>query len=204
VDQTQVNHLPGPKSQQIDIQLAWSRDGIHWQRHPERPIFLPTGVPDSYDWGMVFVVQGLPEKDGRVLVYYRGDEAFHTNASGQNGKIGHLCLASLRQDGFVSLDAPTEGYMLTKPLRCPGGKLYINAKTAGTGFVRVAARRGDGVNDGDWIEGWSFDDGPAFTGDSTDATLIWKSGKSFDSLKGDAIRLHFWMQKAELYSFWFA
>ncbi len=204
MDQTQVNHVLGPKSHQIDIQLAWSRDGIHWQRHPKRPIFLPTGVPDSYDWGMIQVLQGLPERDDRVLVYYVGDEAFHTNASVQNSKTGHLCLATLRQDGFVSLDAPAEGYMLTRPLRCPGGKLHINARTTGNGFVRVAARRGDGVNDGDWIEGWSFDDGPVFAGDSTDAALDWKSAKSFDGLKGDAMRLHFWMQKAELYSFWFA
>lgn len=29
---------------QTDSQLAWSRDGVRWQRHPQRPIFLQTDV----------------------------------------------------------------------------------------------------------------------------------------------------------------
>ena len=115
----------------------------------------------------------------------------------------HFCLATLRMDGFVSLDAPDEGYMLTKPLFCPGGKLHINARTKPGGFIKVAARRGDGVNDEDWPGGWYFEDGPFFSGDSTGTALEWKAKADFASLKGESIRLHFWMNQAELYSFWF-
>jgi hypothetical protein len=81
--------LPGPKSHQIDIQLAWSRDGIDWERHPERPIFLETGAPGSYDWGMVFVLQGLPEKDEKVYIYYQGDQAFHIGTDVKNNPTGN-------------------------------------------------------------------------------------------------------------------
>ena len=124
--------------------IAWSRDGVHWERHPERPLFLETGPPGSYDWGMVFVFQGLPVVDDRVYIYYQGDEAFHIGADVKENRTGNLCLATLRRDGFVSLDATAEGYMLTRPLFCPGGRLHINARTAPDGFVRVAVRRGDG------------------------------------------------------------
>ena len=46
------------KDLHVDVQLAWSRDGKHWERHPERPIFLETGIyatETKYDWRMVYV-----------------------------------------------------------------------------------------------------------------------------------------------------
>jgi len=76
-------------------------------------------------------------------------------------------------------------------------------KTRPGGFIRIAVRRGDGERDGDWYEGLNFDEGVEFRGDSTGEVVNWKGKDSLDSLEGDAIRLHFWMQKAELYSFWF-
>ena len=193
------------KQSHIDIQLAWSRDGIHWQRHPQRPIFLGNGPPGSYDSGMIGACQGLPELHDEIYIYYRADAALHRKEDLMKNPSGQLCLAKLRKDGFVSLDAPTQGYMLTKPLLCPGGKLHINAKTQPGGFVRVAVRRGDGEQDGNWLQGWTFDEGDdfVFSGDSTDAMLRWETKKSFDSLKGQSIRLHVWMMKAALYSFWF-
>ena len=193
----------GPKAYQIDLQLARSRDGIAWQRHPERPVFLETGVPGSYDWGMVFAIQGLVDRGDRTYLYYTGDAAFHLSKDVKEGKIGQLCLATLRRDGFVSLNAPDEGYMLTKPLRCPGGRLHVNARMQPGGALRVAVRRADGDRDGDWVAGWGFDEGPVLRGDAVDAGLTWKGQESFGPLAGKSVRLHFWLQKAELYSFWF-
>ena len=100
-------------------------------------------------------------------------------------------------------DASKEGYMLTKPLLIPGGKLHLNAETEPGGFIRIAVRRGDGVKDGDWLDGGNFDDGERFTGDSVDKVMQWKSGTGFDALKDKSLRLHFWLNKAKLYSFWF-
>ena len=121
--------------------------------------------------------------------------------------MGNFCLATLRKDGFVSLRTPEKamgpGYMLTRPLLCPGGKLHVNARSGRDGFVRCAVRDADGVQDGDWLDGWNFQDGQPFSGDSTDAVLRWKAKRNFNSLKGRAIRLHFWFQDAELFSFWF-
>jgi hypothetical protein len=151
---------------------------------------------------MVYVHQGLYEKDGRVSLLYSGNEARHVTAEIKQGRGSHLALATLRQDGFVSLDAPKEGYVLTKPLLIPSGKIHINAHTEPGGFIRLALRHGDGVNDGDWLDGWGFDQGQAFQGDSVDTTLSWNGAQALDSLKGRSVRLHFWMNKAKLYSFW--
>ena len=217
------------KELKIDIQLAWSRDGRIWERHPERPVFLPTGRTGTYDWGMVLLSQGIVERGDRLYLYYTGHERIHpivselikgaypgALSSPREGwetwtagvrRIGsephHFCLATLRRDGFVSVDASGEGYLLTVPLECPGGRLHINARTGKNGFVRVALRRGDGVRDGEWLEDWSYDEGTIFVGDSVDHRVDWRERDSLDRLKGTSIRLHFWMQEAELYSFWF-
>jgi len=196
------------KDHHVDVQLAWSRDGKHWERHPQRPIFLENGIltaETKYDWGMVFACQGIIEKDDRLHLYYRGDSNLHMTM--KPGQVGNFCLATLRKDGFVSLGTPEKaigpGYMLTRPLLCPGGRLHVNARTRKDGLIRVAVRDGDGVRDGCWLEGWNFEDGQPFSGDSIDALVQWKGKKSFNALKGQAVRLHFWLQDAELFSFWF-
>ena len=56
---------------------------------------------------------------------------------------------------------------------------------------------------GEWLEDWGYEDGTIFSGDRVDHRVGWKSGMSLNSLKGTSIRLHFWMQDAELYSFRF-
>ena len=144
--------------------------------------------------------QGIVEKGDQLYMYYRGADTLHVP---QPRDGGEFCLAILRKDGFVSLDTPGTGYMLTKPLLCPGGRLHINAKTEPGGFIRVAVRRGDGVNDGEWLEGWGYESGVVFSGDKVDATVPWHEKKDFGELKDQAIRLHFWMEKAQLYSFWY-
>jgi hypothetical protein len=195
--------VPKPKLLQMDAQLAWSRDGRQWQRHPERPVFLGNGMPGTCDAGLVLPYAGLVERGDRVFLYYRGDPvATRLNLIKASRSI-NLCLATLRRDGFVSLDAARDGYVLTKPLLLPGGRLHLNAQTEPDGFIRVALRRGDGDKDGDWIDGWNFEQAKDFAGDSTDATVAWIAGDNVDALKDRAVRLHFWLHKAKLYSFWF-
>ncbi len=187
------------KHMQIDIQLAWSRDGIHWERHPARPLFLETGPAGSYDWGMVFPPVGLIEREDRIDFYYVGREQLHVRMPGNS----HICVASLRQDGFVSIEAPQEGFLLTRPLECPGGRLHINGKTSGEGSIRVAIRRGEGELDGKWLPQGDYDRCQSFTGDSTDQILAWREMKDLESLRGESIRLQFQLREAHLYSFWF-
>ncbi len=196
-------HVKVPKSHEVDIQLAWSHDGFHWERHPERPIFIPTGpirkgVPD---WGMVYAMQDVMDVEDRVYVYYYGREGLHNTQLMPDSKR-HICLGTLRRDGFVSLDASREGWALTVPLRCPGGKLHINGKTAGDGGIQVAIREGEGIRDGEWPEEWSLDYATDFVGDSIDHEVNWKGQKDLSSWKGKTIRLEFLILKAELYSFW--
>lgn len=194
------------KEYQMDTQLAWSRDGIGWERHPQRPIFIDTGSMNhkSCDWGQARGMANIIEKGEDVYIYYGGIERLHTPGFHGADQRSHICLATLKRDRFVSIDAgEREGFILTKPFRHPGGRLHINAKTATGGMVCAAIREGAGVRDGEWPEQWRFDRSIPFTGDSLNATMQWKDAADVASMEGQVIRLHLGMIKTELYSFWF-
>ena len=93
--------------------------------------------------------------------------------------------------------------MLTRPLAYPGGKLHVNARTESDGFIRVAVREGEGVRDGEWHEAFRFEQSTPFTGDSLDHVLTWEGAQTLESFPSRTLRLHFWMEKAQLFSFWF-
>ncbi|MFV2070552.1 MAG: hypothetical protein ACC645_26595, partial [Pirellulales bacterium] len=58
---------------------------------------------------------------------------------GRDRNGGAICLAVLRRDGFISLDAgDQEGFVVTKPFAMPAGKLFVNTD-ARNGSLRVDA-----------------------------------------------------------------
>lgn len=200
--------LPKGNEYLAEAELAWSRDGENWDRHPKRPIFLPTSpaVQGAIDWGMVYPTS-IIEMDDHVRVYYFAEPMLHIPGAGSNvasAYSSYMCLATLRRDGFVSIDAGEDGgYMLTRPMACPGGKLHINARTTGDGFIRVAVREGKGVRDGEWHEAWRFEQSNPFDGDSLDHVMTWSDHDRLNDFPDNTLRLHFWLENAELYSFWF-
>ena len=197
------------KDYTMDTQLAYSRDGINWERHPQRPTFIPTSPPvkGARDWGMAQGMASLIEVGDEIHVYYGGRPYLHKPgiANDRHSPARSIMLATLKRDRFVSINATADGgYMLTKPLSYPGGKLHINARTKGPdGFLRVAAREGSGVRDGEWPEAFRFDASQPFSGDSIDAVMTWDGHDTLAAFPSQVVRLHFWIESAELYSFWF-
>ncbi len=201
------NHSLGDgKDFKMDTQLAWSRDGVSWDRHPERPTFIPNSAPykGSYDWGMARGMANMIEVGDEVYIYYGGYPRLHPPSAAQSQLEQGICLATVKRDRLVSLDAGDYGgYMLTKPMAYHGGDLHINARAKGDGFIRVAVREGEGIRDGEWPQGWRFDRSATFSGDSLDHVMAWEGADSLGSFPSTTMRLHFWMESAELYSFWF-
>ena len=131
----------------VDVQLAVSRDGIAWERAGDRVPFIPNGPPGSIDMGEIYTALAPVVMGDELWFYYSGSAADH----GDIGGAGYACLAKLRVDGFVSLDAGDEtGTLVTKPFRCDGGRLAINAAARG-GMVRVAVLDEEGIQ----YEGYS-------------------------------------------------
>ena len=151
-------------SSSMDVQLASSRDGYHWQRPVLRDTFIPLGNIGQFDSHIIWVAAAPVPMGDELWFYYSGFKGRHDWAPHQ-ASIG---LATLRLDGFVCLDAtdpltvggavsaaivdsksrgghtrkeviwPDEGNMITRPFVWEGDRLVINAwAPEGEGSVRV-------------------------------------------------------------------
>jgi hypothetical protein len=176
----------------IVTELAWSRDGWNWQRFPTRPRLLELGAEGAWDDGMVFGSADWVEMGDQWWLYYAGSDGPH-EARERTAGIG---VAVLRKEGFISLHGPLGGGVVcTKRLRWPGGSLWVNADArAGEMKVRVSDERRKA------IAGFDFSDCQPFTGDSVAQEIVWK-GKSLNALKGQVVRLEFFLRDADLYTF---
>jgi hypothetical protein len=188
-----------------DIQLAFSRNARHWER-PDRAPFIPNGSEKgAWDYGNLDDCSGNPiVMDDHLRFYYSGRSTLH-NELPNDGAMG---LATLRLDGFMSMDAGAEGGVLvTRPVKLRGNALYVNADVKAGGEIRVELLE-DKVRDTSTDEA----DVPIFPflknncapikTDDVRHVVRWNNSSSLESLDGRPVRLRFHMKDAQLYSFW--
>ena len=109
----------------------------------------------------------------------------------------NICLAKLRLDGFVSMDADAhEGTVVTRPFQCGGGELLVNSSARG-GTVSVAVLDEQGVE----VKGYRAVDCAVFDGNSVRHRVTWRDNVSLEGTKGSVVRLKFYLRNAKLYSF---
>jgi hypothetical protein len=109
-----------------------------------------------------------------------------------------VCLATLRLDGFVSLDAGKRGgHVLTKPLKLAGSKLFLNLD-APEGHARVEILDEQGKP----IAGFAGEDAAEVTGDGVRLPVQWRAGQDIGVLAGRIVQLKIHLQNAGLYALW--
>ena len=195
-----------------NLQLAYSRDpnpyGI-WHREASREDFLPCGEAGSYDAGFICMANTVLEVGDELWFYYTGVDRPHACESDQ--PASHVCLgddpfkgtsinlATLRRDGFISIDCHyTPGRLTTKLITFKGNELQINAN-AKSGMIAVEILDENGQT----ISGYGQQDCVPFSEDSIRGRIAWKSGSRLSALAGKPIRLVFHMKMARLYAFQF-
>ena len=176
--------------ERMDIQLVTSRDGRHWSRHLRSP-FLPNGPDNSWDWGILHMGQNPPIRvNDELRIYYGGGQSAH-NVRLRDAKRFGIGLATLRPEGFVSLDAKTQpGEIVTRPLHSKGTKLTLNAAVQPQGSIQVALLNPDGT---------TIAESEPVTGDSLRAPVRWKTVVAIPTTKD--YRLQFRLNNASLYAF---
>ena len=122
--------------ERLDVQLAYSDDGIAWERLAARTPVLAAGGEGAFDshWIVPTYNPPLPEGD-RLLIPYSGACTKHASKGRHKRAVG---LASIRKDGWVSLEAGRkEGFVVTKalPLNRPT-VLEVNANCH-SGWLRA-------------------------------------------------------------------
>ena len=181
----------------INWELLTSRDGRKWER-PLREMFFPDAGMNTWRYQVFKIFANAPiERDGRLLIYYGGKTGTVPVETGMK-PFQALCMATLRKDGFVSLDArDTGGELVTKPLLFAGRELVLNQVTERGGRLRVEVQDASGKA----IPGFRLADCEVIEGDHLQRTVRWK--KPISSLAGRSIRLRLSLKRSRLYSFRF-
>lgn len=190
------------------IQLACSRDLQQWQRLGDRKTFIGPSRLDSgsYDLTQILPPSAPVVREDELWFYYTGlkwrstfkyvgkfPNGEHELIPGRDRDGGAICLAVLRRDGFVSLDAgPEEGQLVTQPFTLPAGKLYLNANARdGELGIEVLDAQNEVIATSE-----SMGD------DSARHELEWRQGE-LSSSKGQKVTLRFTAANAQIYSYWF-
>ncbi|OYW70501.1 MAG: hypothetical protein B7Z37_30520, partial [Verrucomicrobia bacterium 12-59-8] len=175
------------KGRTVDCELAWSHDGLHWQRVAPGTPFIPRGAKGSYDSECIYAMAGPPIlRDGQFMIFYGGDDFPHT------GWKRHClpCLATLRPDGFAGyapVEADKPARVLTRALRMTAEPVCITADVSPGGSLRVSA-----VDE----QGAVLDVAEAISTSVTDAVLKWEKG----ALKVPTARFRIELDHAVLYA----
>ena len=185
--------VDGKNDGPIFCELVSSRDGVTWDRQEgERTPILPTGPPGAWDSGQVQTFNH-PQMAGETLRVYYG--AFDSSHGLQRGE-GAIGLATLRKDGFVSLDAGSGGGAVTTRLLLGlEGEVRLNAN-AGGGEIRVEVLDGEGRV----LTGYAKEECRPMTEDSVDFAIRWKARDELPD-SSEPRRLRFLLTRASLFSF---
>lgn len=184
----------------VDLQLISSRDGRHWERAGGRRPFIPNGLPGAYDEGYTTEFTNPPIPVGDELWFFYGG----TTTSGKKGMDkwnGSICLAKLRRDGFVSLDAgDSEGWIVTRPLTFEGSKLSLNAD-AQDGEIRVEALEFKPGQPPRVFAGLSRKDCLPIHKNGLALAVRWRNDQGLENTPRNKVCLKFYLKNAKLYSF---
>ncbi len=207
-----------PWMDRVDNQLVFSRNGVTWNRVGQSGVLTTADLEGERDWkaeakGATFLPYGKSKDDwdwGQIYPHYRplivGDEIriYYGGTLGRHWASYHkdpiesgVGLATLRLDGFVSVNAGKEPSQLTtKPLVFLGDTLEINADAAG-GTLTVEALDANGKV----IEGFSMADCTPITTDSVRHVIKWGDNPDCYLLQGRPIKLRFHLKDVMLYGF---
>lgn len=188
------------KNPLLTVRLLTGRDGETWQRPSAGRPFIDVGGIGDWDRFTVMLTGAPPIRVGdKLYFYYRGLATRHRPYEGKDDAYrqgGGLGLATLRVDGFASLNASYDGGRLTtKPFRTHGRQLRVNAKAD---FGRLWVEVLDSA--GKPIPGLTRADCQVMQSDRVDHPIVW-TNDGLARLKGRPIRLRFHLENARLYSY---
>lgn len=190
-----------PDNPLCTVRLLSSRDGDTWDRPTDAPI-IDVGEVGEQDRFLNMLTGGPPLRIGNKLyIYYRSLAVRHGPYEGSDdtGRTfpGGISLATIRVDGFASLNASYDGgTVTTKPFRFTGDKLQVNAKAD---FGQLFAEALD--EGGNPITGFTRQDCQPIATDSLEQPVSWKEHADLSSLKDRVIRLRFFLKNVRLYSY---
>jgi hypothetical protein len=176
----------------VDARLAVSRDGVHWVRVKNNIPFLPTGLPGTWDAGMVFP-SNYPIIDGEdVWIYYSGAEFNFASGEG-HASVGR---ARVRLDGLAKMQlrvGQRHGGLTTVPFDMKdmdGARLVVNADSLVPGKRFLLVEVLDGAT-GEVLPGFGAELCAPLTKDGIALPVRWGEREGLSGIKVQRISLRF-------------
>lgn len=131
----------------------------------------------------------------QLYFYFSGRNSPHKGET--TSTLRQTGLATLRRDGFYSMEAgASQGILTTRPVKFSGGHLFVNVADAAGQLQAEALDRNGNV-----IPGFAHTNSTTITADTTKQEIIW-NGASLASLAGQSVEFRFYLTNGDLYSFW--
>lgn len=179
-----------------EILLGFSRDGFHWHRPDRRPFIGVDEAPGSWAAGNVQSAGGGCLIVGDKLFFYFSGRAQCGNKNWDS--CASTGLATLRRDGFASMDADhSKGTLTTRLVRFSGKYLFVNADV-GAGELRVEVLN----QHGKLIQPLSRDNCLPVHKNGTLQAVKWRGVADLSGVADQPVRLRFHLTRGRLYSFW--
>jgi hypothetical protein len=186
---------PRDRPKPNEVLVGFSRDGFHWHR-PDRRALLPVSERHgAWNWGNVQSAGGCCLVVGDQLYFYCSGRA-GVRGTPQSG-VCTTGLATLRRDGFASMDAGAGGGTLTtRPVRFRGRHVFVNVDAAdGELRVEVLDREGQA------IAPLTRAGCTPLRVNSTCRQVRWEQG-NLGRLAGQPVRFRFHLTSGRLFAFW--
>jgi hypothetical protein len=190
-------NIPPGRPKVNEVCTGFSRDGWHWHR-PERRAFIGVSEREGdWNWGNVQSAGGCCLVVGDRLHFYHSGRAGSPSKGQTRDTGGSTGLATLRRDGFASLDAgPGGGTLTTRPVRFSGKHLFVNVDVgSGELTAEVLDERGQA------LPGLGRADCVPVRTDRTLQPVTWKQATLADAA-GKPVRIRFHLKDGRLYAFW--
>ncbi|MCB1103749.1 MAG: hypothetical protein KDK74_03380 [Cephaloticoccus sp.] len=204
-------------TQTMSLEMAASRDGIHWWR-PDRRRALPNAPLGDFGGGMIWQMHQPIVDQGKMYVYYAGSEGIHSaivdtrfqpqTEVGNESVLGFrkgtlpfytaLCRASWDFDRLYALASAVGGPMpavaVTHPLDLAGKRLAVNVRVKHGGAL--VAELLDTA--GQPVPGFTAGDCQPVTGDHRRTVFTWEGG---ERAPASAAKIRFVIRRAFLYGY---
>jgi hypothetical protein len=179
-----------------DLHVGYSRDGIAFDR-PDRTAFIACSrEPGTWNRGYLHSAGGCCLVVGDEIRFYYAAFSGVSPVQGGGSYAGSSTgLATLRRDGFVSLDGP--GAVTTRPVTFSGEHMFVNFDAKG-GDLRAEVLDADNRV----IEPFSAKNCAPLKASQTKQPVRWKSAKTLRALAGKPVKFRFQVKGGSLYSYW--
>jgi hypothetical protein len=181
-----------PDDSTLDVQLAVSRDSVHFTRVADRGVFIPLGGVGSWDRFNLSLANNDPiAVSDELRIYYGGRVYRHGPYSGpdKGPEKSGIGFATVKRDRFMALEASFDkGEIVTKPVKLASGDLRINAKSD---FGEIVVEALD-------ANGKVLARSKEIQQDGLDIPVAWKD--AFSSREPVTLRIR--LQNARLFALW--